>query len=338
MEIGEILVNLGFKADYGTLRDFIHNLGDLNIAALIGGGSLGLMVDQIKNIMESANQTALAINNFTGLTGLSSQELQKWDKTAQESGIAAGVMASSINTLQNDIESLTLTGEKGAAYGRLGIDPRNFKDTFDLLKAILTNPNFQNADSPLKKWYLDSLGVNEQMMLLIPNLDKVNNQTTIGDDNLKSMKDFMYQATQLGLELKTLMGDIAALLEKSFVGDMLIGLDMMVKFLENTKLLIPVLLIIAGIMGQIAATSIIAALANPVTAPFAVGAIATGGVLLGASLLGALTRNNDGSSITQHNSIQVSGSDDPQKTAKAIGDYIEKMHSDAEYQSPQYNY
>lgn len=337
MEIGELLVNLGFKADTSKLRDFIHDLGDLNISALIGGGSLGLMVDQIKNLLETANRTASAFNNFNALTGQSRQELQAWDKVAQESGLAAGSMASTIDTLQNNIQGLELTGEGAAAYGRLWIDPRQFKDDFSLLEAI--GQKLEGMPISLQKWYLQQLGLNEQLVMMIPHLAEVHNQITNTEQEFKNMRELQHDGVQLMLDFQTLLVSIASIIEKSFVGDMLRGLDIMVKFLDNSQLLVPILTAIAVIMGRIAIASVIAGLSNPITALPTIGALAVGGTLVGAGILGALNRGDDNSQVvTQHNSIQVNGSDDPQKTAKAIGDYIEKMHSDAEYQSPQYNY
>lgn len=336
MEIGELLVNLGFKADIGTLRDFIHDLGDLNVSALIGGGAIGFMVDQVKNLMDTANQTASALNNFAALTGQSKQELQAWDKVAQESGLSAGLMASTVNTLQNDIQNLELTGEKGAAYGRLGLDPRQFKDDFTLLSAIADK--LQGMPLPMQKFTLHQLGINEQFVMMIPHLGDIKNQITNSNDELQNMRDFQQTSIQLMVDFKTLLVSIASIIEKSFVGDMLRGLDIMVRFLNHWQLLVPLLTLGAFLTGEIAAASIIAGLANPVTAPFAIGALATGATLAGAGVLGALSRPDSDTNITQHNSISIDGADDPHKTAQVVGDYIEKMHGQAEYQSPQYNY
>lgn len=337
MEIGELLVNLGFKADYGKLRDFIHDLGDLNVAALIGGGALGLMVDQVKHLLDSANQTASALNNFTALTGQSQQELQAWDKVAQESGISAGVLASTINTLQNNIQGLELTGEGAAAYGRLGIDPRQYKDYFSLLSAI--SDKIKDMPISLQKWYLQQLGISEQFVQMLPHLNEISQQTTNTADELQNMREYQHESVGLMLDFKTLMVSIASIIEKSFVGDMLRGLDIIVKLLDHWEVLVPLLGIAAFLTGQIAAASIIAGLANPVTAPAAIGALAVGATLAGASVLGALARGGDDNSrnIQQENNITVNGTDSD-KIGRTIADHIEKMHSDAEYQSPSPGY
>ncbi len=175
--------------------------------------------------------------------------------------------------------------------------------------------------------------------MMIPHLGDIKDQIGNSNEELDNMREFQQQSIKLMLDFKTLLVSIASIIEKSFVGDMLRGLDIMVKFLSHWQILVPLLAVAAYFIGQIAALSIIASLANPLTAPAAIGALAVGGTLLGASLLGALSKGNDtNSNMTQNNSINIDGSDNPQKTAKTVGDHLEKMFGQAEYQSPQYSY
>jgi len=336
MEIGELLINLGFKADTTKLRDFIHDVGDLNLASVFATTGLAGVVDGIKDIMQVADAAARSLNIFQSLTGLSAKDLQQWDQVAQESGIAAGEMGTAINGLQDKIENLKLTGEGAAFFGFLGIDPTKMTDTFTSLKMILNA--IKDMDIAKQKFVLTKFGLPENLVQMIPNLDKINAITTNTAEDLGSMREFMVQITDLSSDWKKLMIEIGAIIEKSFVGDMLRGLDIMIKFLSHWQLLIPILTVATYLIGQMAALAIITSLANPVTAPFAVGALAVGGTLLGATLLGALSKNNDngGTNVDMTNHISITG-DSAENNISEMKKFMSNSIQTAKDQQPFYS-
>ena len=307
MEVGELLINLGFKSDTAKLRDFIHDVGDLNLASIFATAGLAGIVDGIKDIMQTADAAARSLNIFQSLTGLSAQDLQQWDQVAQESGIAAGEMASAINGLQDNIEKLKLTGEGAAFFGFLGIDPTKMTDTFTSLKLILNA--IKDMDIAKQKFILTKFGLPENLVQMIPNMERINSITTSSSEDLNTMRGFMQKITDLSSDWKKLIIEIGAILEKSFVGDLLYGLDVLVRFISHWQILLPLLATATYFFGQMAAFAIIRSLANPVTAPFAIGALAVGGTLLGATLLGALTRprEDNGTSVDMTNHISITG-------------------------------
>jgi hypothetical protein len=340
MEIGELLVNLGFKADTTKLRDFIHDIGDLNLSSIVAASGLGGILDGIKNIMEAANKTSLALNNFHALTGLSSQELQAWDLAAQKAGLSSGLMASTINGLQDRIENLKRTGEGGAFFAAFGIDPTKSNDTFTVLSAI--GDKLKGMSIPEQKWMLTKFGLPEELVQVIPLLDTIDMSYTSSQKSLDSMKNFWKEIHQTTYDFSILITDIGAVLENSFVGNILKGLDGMIKFLDQAQVLYPLLGAIAGIMGVmavrmawIAGSALIAALPALLTNPLALGALAG---IVGGGIYGAMQGNTDNSQdITMHNNVTING-DSAENNMKAYDNWYQEKLQTASDQNPLGNY
>jgi hypothetical protein len=340
MEIGELVVGLIFKADTTKLRDFIHDIGDLNLSSIIAVSGLAGVLDGIKNIMDAASKTSLVLNNFQALTGLSSQELQAWDLAAQKAGLSTGVMASTVNALQDRIENLVRTGEGGAFFAAFGIDPTKTKDTFSIITAI--SDKLKGMSIPEQKWMLSKFGLPEELVQLIPMLDTIDTSYTSSQKSLDSMKEFWKQIKQTGYDFKILLNDMGAILENSFVGNMLKGLDAMIKFLDNSRILSAVLGIIAGIMSVmaikaivIAAATIATAMANPLTAGWAVAAMTAAGTgAIAGALLGGTDNSRD---ITMHNNVTING-DSAENNMRAYDNWYQEKLQTASDQNPLANY
>jgi hypothetical protein len=340
MEIGELLVNLGFKADTTKLRDFITDIGDLNMSSIIAASGLGGILDGIKNIMEAANKTSLALNNFHALTGLSSQELQAWDLAAQKAGLSSGLMATTVNALQDRIENLKRTGEGGAFFAAFGIDPTKTNDTFSVMKAI--GDKLAGMSIAEQKWMLSKFGLPEELVQIIPMLDKIDMSHVSSSKSLALMKDFWVQIHQTTYDFGILINDIGAMLEKSFVGNLLKGLDALVKFLDHAQVLYPLLNAIEGVMAVmavrmlvIAGAAIVAALANPLTSPWAIAAMTAG---VGMGVLGAMQGQTDNSrDITMHNYNTFHG-DTAENNMKAYDEWYQQKLQTASDQNPHENF
>ncbi len=343
MEIGELLINLGVKTETTKLRDFIHDLGDLNLSSIVAASSFGGLLDGIKNIMEAANRLALPLNNFHALTGLSSQELQAWDLAAQKAGLSSGLVASTVDNLQNSIENLIRTGEGGTFYAAFQIDPTKTKDTFATLRAILQylDQHYHN-DQASQKWMLQHFGLPEQLVQMVPLLDTVDTSYTSSQKSLDLMAQSWVQIKELGQVFSILLTDIGAILQNSFVGSLLKGLEAIVKFVDQAQILYPLLGAITGVLGAMALrmawvgagaffAALPALLANPLALAGLVGAV-------GLGTYGLMQGNTDNSrDITMHNYNTFHG-DSAQNNMKAYDDWYQEKLQTASDQTPFENY
>ena len=100
------------------------------MSSLLNAVGLDGLYEGIKKIMEVSDRTALSINNFADQTGQSAQEFQKWSKFAEQFGLDANIIGQSIETLEDNIMGLRMTGAGANAYNIIGIDPREFRSYF----------------------------------------------------------------------------------------------------------------------------------------------------------------------------------------------------------------
>lgn len=136
MKVAELFAELGFKIEgKAKLDDVDRGLASaevnarkfaLRLIALSAG-----MVAMIKTAMTAGQ----ALRNFGLSTGLSSEELQRWQVMAEANGIAADQLTDSIKALQTARTNFAL-GEPEAmgAWSMLGVDPR--QDPFAVMKSL----------------------------------------------------------------------------------------------------------------------------------------------------------------------------------------------------------
>jgi hypothetical protein len=125
IKIGEFFAQLGFKVNEDGINSFQDKMESLpRKFAVVAAAATGA-VYALDRFVDSAVRGAVALSNFSMQTGLSAQELQKWQTAAQLSNMAldADSVAKSIETLQKNIVQLQLTGEGAAPFALLNIDP-----------------------------------------------------------------------------------------------------------------------------------------------------------------------------------------------------------------------
>ncbi len=342
MTIGELIVNLGFKADTAKLNDFIHDLGELNLNSIVAASGLGGVVKGIQAIMDAADKTALAFNNMSAMTGVSAGELQKWDKTAQEAGIGAGVVGQSINSIQSQLENLKNTGEGGGlsfVLSRLGKNPVGLiNKPNEALKEILES--IKGLPPATQKWYLQMAGLNQELLLMIPHLDEIDKQTANSEHQFKTIQEYHRMIVKLTTDWQTLIVSIATVMEP-VIGSFVKGLDIITEMVNQTWLLNAAMSALLVWAVRIALTfspflKVISLIALAITGlGFISDRLGLGNLLTPKSDIDKTTDNSK--DVTMHNYITVQG-DDPQRIAKHLDDWYERKLNDADGQNPVANY
>lgn len=118
MNIGDLFLNLGIKGAektvgaIGSARKGMAELGSVSIetkAAIIGA------FYALERLVQASNAMGTSLTNFTALTGVSAQNLQKWEYAARQAGVSAGEIDGSLKGVQNSMTNMLLG--KGAPEG-----------------------------------------------------------------------------------------------------------------------------------------------------------------------------------------------------------------------------
>lgn len=203
MKIGELFFNLGFKADTMKLKDFGKAIGDLNMASILTAGSFGAVYEGAKALIGIADQMALGINKFGRETGQSTQDIQKWNKMAEQMGVSAGTVAGSVATLEDNLFKMKFTGEGSNIWAMLGLDPTHTKDMFEVLTML--REKLKGMSTEQQRFFLQNLGLSTEMLNMFKMTDQqwasMNKQTTMMDPELKKMQEYHETMVQYGQNL-----------------------------------------------------------------------------------------------------------------------------------------
>lgn len=160
MKIAELFVALGFdiKGD-DTLHKVERNLAKAEGAAvtlLAGVASLNLA---FYAMISSAAEAAVSLQKFESSTGLSSEELQRWQLAAKKAGIEGDEMVKTLTALQ--------TAQKNVMLGQGDFSPFQFfglsvsQDPFAQLKTL--HEKFQTMDPAFARIMAGRLGISENL-------------------------------------------------------------------------------------------------------------------------------------------------------------------------------
>jgi len=136
MKVGEFFVDMGINASPGatTLKDFLGTMGKMRMSTLATIGALGTIGGYIMGTVDQASNAAVAFQKFSNRTGLSAQELQRWQIVAKQANVSADAVAGSVMNLQSRLANVRLTGQGIKPFQILGISPLG--NAFDILTKL----------------------------------------------------------------------------------------------------------------------------------------------------------------------------------------------------------
>lgn len=211
MKIGELFVQLGVKADTITVRDFGRAVADLPLAAAgaivsLTGLSVGF-VELTKHALDMSNNLSL----FRAETGLSVEELQRWQAVAKQVGLSGDVVTNSVMRLANALAQMRLGHyDQGflMALGQIGVGFKG-KNAFQLLQDIMAKTRTMNPQ--VASSLLANLGLSAELMKMpVPGSSQFNQMArgnvVMTSREMQAMQDFQKAIAQFTLTI-----------EKSFV-------------------------------------------------------------------------------------------------------------------------
>ncbi len=162
MILDELKIRLGLDADTFKVKDFVHSIGEVpvTVAAAISslaGMSMGFL-DLTRDTLSLSNNLSM----FRAETGLSTQELQRWQAVAKQVGMSNETVTQSILGINNALAQIRLGhGEALLPLGRLGVDARG-KNAFQILEEI--GKNSQKMSPNVATALMGQLGISPEMM------------------------------------------------------------------------------------------------------------------------------------------------------------------------------
>lgn len=119
--IGEFFISLTVDAANGalTVNELVQGMGALEVATLAEIGLLWELAVQLARITDEGIKASLGFAQFSMHTGLSAQELQKWQIVAEQAHGSAGDVTQSVESLTRKLADMETGGTGGGALGAL---------------------------------------------------------------------------------------------------------------------------------------------------------------------------------------------------------------------------
>jgi hypothetical protein len=371
MKLGELFVELGFKADTLKLKEFVKSIGDLNMSSIMAALGLGGMYAIVHRLMESAEDSALRIESFGQETGLSARKMQQWSTAAEMMGMKGDDVAASLRTLQSHLTGLKMGMDSTlltpfAILNRVGAGITGQEDPFTLLQKV--GSVIKNLTPDMRRLVIEQMGLSDSLLLVLNDMDKFNQlsktQIAITDEQTISILKNRAAWVRTGNEWKVVLADIGATIAPA-LEKMGLFASMMVRLVHDSPAIQAALIAIgvgiSAVAVALTAISIAGWISGLSELAIAIGLIATALALVVANIerikdltsgktawdwmgkLGlhdkifstalGLAGGTSSKNVTNTYNFKVF-SNDPEEAANKVSEALRRMHSDAEYQSP----
>lgn len=169
--IGEFFVSLTVDAASGamTVGNLVQSFGALEIATVAEIGLLWELGVQLARITDEGIKAAFGFEQFTMHTGLSAQELQKWQIIAEQSHASAQDVTGSVENLTKHLANLAIgiPDSSLASLQQLGISAfgagGKLKTAFDILGEVQQRLGVITKDAGQQERILAGLGISPNL-------------------------------------------------------------------------------------------------------------------------------------------------------------------------------
>lgn len=143
MNIGELFINLGIKGTektVGAIASVRKGMGEITSTSIEAKAAIIGAMYGLERLVETSNRIGTSLTNFNALTGISVQELQRWQYAARQAGVSGEEIAGSMKSVQNAMTNMLFN--KGAPEGlglvaeKVGFDFKRARDTLYVLQQL----------------------------------------------------------------------------------------------------------------------------------------------------------------------------------------------------------
>jgi len=169
MNIGELFVTLGIKGHgLGTLKDVAEKIANLPVDAAAAIAGMAGISFELSKMAQEALGTAVAFQSFTNQTGLSWQQLQRWQIVAQQANVSAEDVGNSVSTLERNLAEIRLGRGNIAPFQMLGISPQ--QNAFGVLEQL--RKRIQGLNPATATNMITQMGLSPNMMNVLKLSDR----------------------------------------------------------------------------------------------------------------------------------------------------------------------
>ncbi len=211
MNIAELFVSLfvtGGDKSAKEINAVDKSLKGAENSALLTKAAIIGMIYGLERLTGFASQAGMDLNKFALVTGLSTDELQKWQYVARTYDVTAEEMAGTIRQLQAATTDMMLG--KGMPAGAAALGIKMTRDPFEMLKQLAHAAKVLPPD--IASTLIKSFGVSDNVfqMLRASNLelDKMSKKDIISTDEIerltkvnKAWKDFWFALRTMGIKM-----------------------------------------------------------------------------------------------------------------------------------------
>lgn len=213
MTIAELFIKLGVDVDQKGLNNIKDSISGISKSATLTAAALAGTLFAIERLTSGTIKSAIEMKNFNQQTGLSIEELQRWQAVAVQSssGLSIDEITSSVKALQDSLTDTRLGGSgKSGILALLGITSFGNKDAFQILDDV--REQIKGLDDAVATNLLQKLGLNPKMISIL----RLSNE----EFEKLSKKDFLSEEqiriiTELGVAINNLRFDLGLIKDKA---------------------------------------------------------------------------------------------------------------------------
>lgn len=164
MKIGDLFISLGIKADTRTLSSIQNGFKNLRTNLIQTQAAFAAAIYGLDRFVSGTVQGVTALQNLNQQTGLSIEQLQKWQQAGQLSNLAlsADEISNSIGNLQRNIAAIKMGQGNIAPFQMLGNIKIAGTDAIGVLKQV--RENIKNLDPGIATNLISQIGLDPGMI------------------------------------------------------------------------------------------------------------------------------------------------------------------------------
>ena len=236
MKVAELFAYLGIVTDEKKAKDFFNVLqGGKQVLFGLAAATIGTSLS-IGAMLNKAVQTSLALAHFEAETGLSAQTLQEWQHVGEGLGLTVDEVTSSIAALNDQLAEVKLTGQGAAPYSRLGLNPLEMENAWDVLEELRKIIKSGDVPPQLMSKLIKQMGLSGAMVKVLKLTNKefdrmANRGAIITKDQIELALKFNAAMRRIGQTLTYLFTVAFAELAPEIIG----LLNELIQWIEDNK-------------------------------------------------------------------------------------------------------
>lgn len=217
MKIADLFVALGFKTEGAeTLPEVERKLVKAEMSAVKLLAGVTALNGAFLYMMKTATDASVALQKFFLISGLSTQELQKWQMAAKLGNVEGNELAATILTIQKAQADLKLGQGNIAPWQFFGLSIR--QTPFQVLKQL--HDQFQTMDPAIARTMASQLGISENLFQWLRRdnleLETLNANLRLTEEQQKSLNTLNRVWQELVISVLSLKNRLA----ETFAGPM----------------------------------------------------------------------------------------------------------------------